>query len=57
MQPPHIEYITINKCKYFINLNDKNEILKHESLHYHLEKEFNKSISITKHIIIKLKKK
>ena len=32
------EYRTINKCKSFIILNDKKEILKHESLYNHLEK-------------------
>ncbi|KAG4085627.1 hypothetical protein H8356DRAFT_1298361 [Neocallimastix lanati (nom. inval.)] len=47
-----IEDKTLNKCKFFIILNDKKEILRHESLHNHLEKEFDVSISIAKYIII-----
>jgi len=29
-----------NKCKSFIILNDKKEILKYDSSHYHPEKEY-----------------
>ncbi|KAG4086143.1 hypothetical protein H8356DRAFT_1434796 [Neocallimastix lanati (nom. inval.)] len=39
------EYKTLNKCKSLIILNDKKEVLKYESLHNHLEKEINVSIS------------
>ena len=45
------EYKTLNKCK---SLNDKKEILKYESLHNHLEKEIDVSISLEN---IKLRKK
>ena len=45
------EYKTDNKCKSFIILNDKKEILKYESLHNHSEQGFNVSISLTKHKI------
>ncbi|ORX72546.1 hypothetical protein BCR32DRAFT_285762 [Anaeromyces robustus] len=45
------EYKTLNKCKSLIILNDKKEILKYESLHNHLEKEIDVSISVTKHKI------
>ncbi len=45
------EYKTLNKCKSFIILYDKKEILKYESLHNHLEKEFSASISTVKHKI------
>ncbi|KAG4093571.1 hypothetical protein H8356DRAFT_948482, partial [Neocallimastix lanati (nom. inval.)] len=43
-----LKYRTFNKCKSFIILNDKKEILKYESLHNHLEKEYYVSISIAK---------
>ncbi|KAL6600902.1 hypothetical protein U3516DRAFT_844276 [Neocallimastix sp. 'constans'] len=39
------EYKTLNKSKSLIILNDKKEVLKYESLHNHLEKEINVSIS------------
>ncbi|KAL6632215.1 hypothetical protein U3516DRAFT_792336 [Neocallimastix sp. 'constans'] len=45
------EYKTLNKCKSLIILNDKKEVLKYESLHNHLEKEIDVSISVTKHKI------
>ncbi len=45
------EYRTLNKCKSFIILNDKKEILKYENLHNHLEKEYDASMSIVKHKI------
>ncbi len=45
------EYRTLNKCKSFIILNDNKEILKYESSHNHLEKEFSTSVSIIKHKI------
>ncbi|ORX64802.1 hypothetical protein BCR32DRAFT_286851 [Anaeromyces robustus] len=45
------EYKTANKCKSFIILNDTNEILKYESFHNHLEKEFDASLSLIKHKI------
>ncbi|KAG4084356.1 hypothetical protein H8356DRAFT_1436211 [Neocallimastix lanati (nom. inval.)] len=45
------EYKTINKCKSLIILNDKKEVLKYESLHNHLEKEIDVSISVAKHKI------
>jgi len=45
------EYKTKNKCKSFIILNNKNEILNYEDFHNHLEKECDWSISITKHRI------
>ena len=45
------EYKTDNKCKSFIILNDKKEILKYESLHNHSEQGLNASISLTKHKI------
>jgi len=38
------EYKTLNKCKSFIILNDKKEILKYESLYNYLKKEFDASI-------------
>ncbi|KAL6590529.1 hypothetical protein U3516DRAFT_806099 [Neocallimastix sp. 'constans'] len=41
----------INKCKSFIILNDKKEILKYDSLHNHPEKEYDVSLSIMKHKI------
>ncbi|KAL6607192.1 hypothetical protein U3516DRAFT_555646, partial [Neocallimastix sp. 'constans'] len=47
----YTEYKTLNKCKSFIILNNKKEILKYERLHNHLEKEFDASISIKEHII------
>ncbi|KAG4095797.1 hypothetical protein H8356DRAFT_944232 [Neocallimastix lanati (nom. inval.)] len=40
-----------NKCKYFIILNDKKEILKYDSSHNHPEKEDDVSLSIMKHKI------
>ena len=40
-----------NKCKSFIILNDKKEILKHDSSHNHPEKEYDVSLSIMKHKI------
>ncbi|ORY16843.1 hypothetical protein LY90DRAFT_517677 [Neocallimastix californiae] len=45
------EYKTLNKCKSLIILNDKKEVLEYESLHNHLEKEINVSISVAKHKI------
>ncbi|KAG4097815.1 hypothetical protein H8356DRAFT_1425223 [Neocallimastix lanati (nom. inval.)] len=45
------EYKTLNKCKSLIILNNKKEVLKNESLHNHLEKEIDVSISIAKHKI------
>ncbi|KAG4101832.1 hypothetical protein H8356DRAFT_1033897 [Neocallimastix lanati (nom. inval.)] len=46
------EYKTLNKCKSLIILNDKKEeVLKYESLHNHLEKEIDVSISLAKHRI------
>jgi len=45
------EYKTLNKCKSLIILNDKKEVLKYESLHNHLEKEIDVSISLAKHKI------
>ncbi|KAG4092118.1 hypothetical protein H8356DRAFT_1406358 [Neocallimastix lanati (nom. inval.)] len=45
------EYKTLNKCKSLIILNDKKEVLKYESLHNHLEKEIDVSISVAKHKI------
>ncbi|ORX64099.1 hypothetical protein BCR32DRAFT_287330 [Anaeromyces robustus] len=45
------KYKTVNKYKSFIILNDKNEILKYESFHNHLEKEFDASLSLIKHKI------
>ncbi|KAG4083065.1 hypothetical protein H8356DRAFT_1437221 [Neocallimastix lanati (nom. inval.)] len=45
------EYKTLNKCKSLIILNDKMEVLKYESLHNHLEKEIDVSISVAKHKI------
>ena len=45
------EYKKINKCKYFIILNDKKEILKYDSSHNHPEKEYDISLSIMKHKI------
>ncbi|KAL6627905.1 hypothetical protein U3516DRAFT_793963 [Neocallimastix sp. 'constans'] len=41
----------INKCKYFIILNDKKEIIKYDSSHNHPEKEYDVSLSIMKHKI------
>jgi len=46
-----VEYRIKNKCKSFIILNDKKEILKYEDLHNHLEKECDGSISIAKYRI------
>jgi len=40
-----------NKCKSFIILNDKKEILKYDSSHNHTEKEYDVSLSIMKHKI------
>jgi len=45
------EYMTLNKWKSLIILNDKKEVLKYESLHNHLEKEIDVSISVAKHKI------
>ncbi|KAL6623829.1 hypothetical protein U3516DRAFT_795393 [Neocallimastix sp. 'constans'] len=45
------EYKKINKCKSFIILNDKKEILKYDSSHNHPEKEYDVSLSIMKHKI------
>ncbi|KAL6604356.1 hypothetical protein LY90DRAFT_514774 [Neocallimastix californiae] len=45
------EYKTLNKCKSLIILNDKKEVLKYESLHNHLEKEIDVSISVAKYKI------
>ncbi|KAL6588739.1 hypothetical protein U3516DRAFT_656237 [Neocallimastix sp. 'constans'] len=45
------EYKTLNKCKSLIILNDKKEVLKYKSLHNHLEKEIDVSISVAKHKI------
>ncbi|KAL6625474.1 hypothetical protein U3516DRAFT_794581 [Neocallimastix sp. 'constans'] len=45
------EYKTLNKCKSLIILNNKKEVLKYESLHNHLEKEIDVSISVAKHKI------
>ena len=42
---------TLNKCKSLIILNDKKVVLKYESLHNHLEKEIDVSISVAKHKI------
>ncbi|KAL6612978.1 hypothetical protein U3516DRAFT_798149 [Neocallimastix sp. 'constans'] len=41
----------INKCKSFIILNNKKEILKYDSSHNHPEKEYDVSLSIMKHKI------
>ncbi|ORY40298.1 hypothetical protein LY90DRAFT_510426 [Neocallimastix californiae] len=43
------EYKKVNKCKSFIILNDKKEILKYDSSHNHPEKEYDVSLSIMKH--------
>jgi len=40
-----------NKCKSFIILNDKKEILKYDSSLNHPEKEYDISLSIMKHKI------
>ncbi|KAL6598935.1 hypothetical protein LY90DRAFT_506059 [Neocallimastix californiae] len=40
-----------NKCKSFIILNDKKEILKYNSSHNHPKKEYDVSLSIMKHKI------
>ncbi|KAG4094119.1 hypothetical protein H8356DRAFT_1277387 [Neocallimastix lanati (nom. inval.)] len=45
------EYKKINKCKSFIILNDKKEILKYDSSHNHPEKEYDVFQSIMKNII------
>jgi len=45
------EYKKINKCKSFVILNDKKEILKYDSSHNHTEKKYNVSLSIMKHKI------
>ena len=42
---------TSNKCKSFIILNDKMEILEYESQHNHLEKEYKASKLIVMHKI------
>ncbi|KAL6601120.1 hypothetical protein U3516DRAFT_802289 [Neocallimastix sp. 'constans'] len=46
-----LKYKTLNKCKSLIILNDKKEVLKYKSLHNHLEKEIDVSISVAKHKI------
>ncbi|KAL6611075.1 hypothetical protein U3516DRAFT_799271 [Neocallimastix sp. 'constans'] len=43
--------IDINKCKSFIILNDKKEILKYDSSHNHPEKEYDISLPMMKHKI------
>ncbi|KAG4104916.1 hypothetical protein H8356DRAFT_1418900 [Neocallimastix lanati (nom. inval.)] len=45
------KYKKINKCKSFIILNDKKEILKYDSSHNHPEKEYDVSLFIMKHKI------
>ena len=45
------EYKTNNKCKSYVVLNPKNEIVEIQDKHNHLEKEFDASISIVKHKI------
>ncbi|ORY10829.1 hypothetical protein LY90DRAFT_518615 [Neocallimastix californiae] len=45
------KYKKINKCKSFIILNDKKEILKYDSSHNHPEQEYDVSLSIMKHKI------
>ncbi|KAG4100397.1 hypothetical protein H8356DRAFT_1422877 [Neocallimastix lanati (nom. inval.)] len=45
------EYKKINKCKSFIILNDKKEILKYNSSHNHPKNEYDVSLSIIKHKI------
>jgi len=45
------EYKTLNKCKSFIVLNEKKEIIKYEGTHNHLEKETDASLSIVRHKI------
>jgi len=45
------EYRTMNRCKSFIILNDKYEILDYYSSHNHLEKKFNATTSLVKHKI------
>ena len=47
----YTEYRTSNKCKSYIILNDKVKILEYESLHSHLEKEYDASKSIGKTFI------
>ncbi|KAG4105181.1 hypothetical protein H8356DRAFT_1366384 [Neocallimastix lanati (nom. inval.)] len=49
--PSNDSSLTLNKCKSLIILNDKKEVLKYESLHNHLEKEIDVSISVAKHKI------
>ena len=46
-----VEYKTSTKCPSLIILNDKNEVLKYNSKHEHLEKEHEATISILKHKI------
>ncbi|KAG4104184.1 hypothetical protein H8356DRAFT_1303905 [Neocallimastix lanati (nom. inval.)] len=46
-----LKYKTLNKRKSLIILNDKKEVLKYKSLHNHLEKEIDVSISVAKHKI------
>ena len=41
----YTKYRISNKCKSFIILNDKMEILEYESLHNHLEKEYMKHLN------------
>ena len=43
------EYKTNNKCKSYVVLNPKNEIVEIQDKHNHLEKEFDASISMVKH--------
>ncbi|KAL6591143.1 hypothetical protein U3516DRAFT_805727 [Neocallimastix sp. 'constans'] len=45
------KFIYRNKCKSFIILNDKKEILKYDSSHNHPKKEYDVSLSIMKHKI------
>ncbi|ORX71716.1 hypothetical protein BCR32DRAFT_250084 [Anaeromyces robustus] len=45
------EYKTMNRCKSFIILNDKYEILKYDSSHNHLEKKYEATTSLVKHKI------
>jgi len=40
-----------NKCKSFIILNDKKEILKYDSSHNYPEKEYDVSLSVMKYKI------
>jgi len=55
-----IKYITLNICKSFIILNDKNETLKYNNIHNHLKKKKKKKriiIHLYQQHNIKLKKK